>query len=184
MSELFRAVEQVHQSGLNFMFHLPPYPGWDGLHPIVLHFPIVLLLVAPLLVVAGLVVPKHRHGFFLSALVLMVLGTVAAYIAVSTGEAAAQMADRTPEINRVLARHQAQADKVRFWFTVLTVVWLFIMAGFHFGRNKLAGWLNAVVPLLFLVCYLPAMLSLADMAHAGGRLVHQYGLHAMLPPER
>ena len=109
------------------MFHMPPYPGWDGLHPIVLHFPIVLLLVAPLLVMAGLVVSRHRNGFYLSALVLMVLGTVAAYVAVSTGEAAAQVADRTPEINRVLSQHQSQADRVRLLFTVLTLVWLAIM---------------------------------------------------------
>lgn len=166
------------------MFHLPPYPGWDGLHPIVLHFPIVLLLVAPLLVAAGVVIAKHRNGFYLSALVLMVLGTVTAYVAVSTGEAAAQMADRTPEINRVLSQHQSQADKVRLCFTVLTAVWLAIVLALHFGTNRLAGWLKLAVPLVFLVCYLPGTLLLTNMAHLGGRLVHQYGLHAMLPPEK
>lgn len=166
------------------MFHMPPYPGWDGLHPIVLHFPIVLLLIAPLLVTAGLVVSKHRNGFYLSALVLMMLGTVAAYVAVSTGEAAAQMADRTPEINRVLSQHQSQADQIRLWFTVLTVAWLAILLVFHFKSNKLPGWLKLAVPLVFLVCYLPGMMGIASMAHLGGRLVHQYGLHAMLPPEK
>ena len=166
------------------MFHMPPYPGWDGLHPIVLHFPIVLLLVAPLLVMAGLVVSRHRNGFYLSALVLMVLGTVAAYVAVSTGEAAAQVADRTPEINRVLSQHQSQADRVRLVFTVLTLVWLAIMLVFHFISHQLAGWLKLAVPLVFLVCYLPGMLILTNMAHLGGRLVHQYGVHAMLPAEK
>ena len=166
------------------MFQIPPNPGWDGLHPVVIHFPIVLLLVAPLLVVVGLLVAKHRNGFFLSALVLMVLGTVAAYVAVSTGEAAAQVADRSPEINRVLALHQSQADKMRLWFTILTTGWLAIMLALHFGRNKLGGGLKIVVPLIFLLCYLPAMLGIANMAHLGGRLVHQYGVHAMLPPEK
>ena len=28
------------------MIDLPPVPTWDGLHPLIIHFPIALLLVA------------------------------------------------------------------------------------------------------------------------------------------
>ena len=35
------------------MIEFPPIPSWDGLHPLIVHFPIALLLVAPLLVVLG-----------------------------------------------------------------------------------------------------------------------------------
>lgn len=32
---------------------LPPIPNWTGLHPLVIHFPIALLLVTPLFIIAG-----------------------------------------------------------------------------------------------------------------------------------
>ncbi len=49
---------------------LPSLPGWDGLHPLVVHFPIALLLVAPVFVVLGLVLPRAGRGFLVGALVL------------------------------------------------------------------------------------------------------------------
>ena len=36
------------------MIQLPPIPGWYELHPLVVHFPIALLLIAPLFVLLGL----------------------------------------------------------------------------------------------------------------------------------
>ncbi len=39
---------------VNSCSSFPPFPSWDGLHPLIVHFPIALLLVAPLFVVLGL----------------------------------------------------------------------------------------------------------------------------------
>ena len=43
----------------------PPVPSWDAMHPMVVHFPIALLLVAPLFVVmaAGACVARTRGGW-------------------------------------------------------------------------------------------------------------------------
>jgi uncharacterized membrane protein len=157
---------------------------WDAFHPLVVHFPIALLVVAPVMVLVGLIFRTHRNGFFLSAAVLMVLGTIAAYLSISTGEAAAQLADRTPAINRVLAEHQVQAENVRKWFTVLSVLWLALMVGLHLGREKIQTWLRVSLPVVFLGFYLVGVSQLATMAHAGGRLVHTFGLRASLPDEK
>ncbi|HMM34152.1 MAG TPA: hypothetical protein PKA62_05380, partial [Thermoanaerobaculia bacterium] len=80
------------------MIELPPMPSWDGLHPLIVHFPVALLLVAPVLVLLALVVRGHRRGLLLAALALMVLGTAASWVAVSTVEAAGKLADRSPEV--------------------------------------------------------------------------------------
>ena len=76
---------------------LPPIPPWEGAHPIVVHFPLALLLVAPVLVVLSLLVPKLRRGIALSALAVMALGGAGASLAVASGEATEHAVERTPE---------------------------------------------------------------------------------------
>ena len=166
------------------MLHLPPLPTWDALHPLVVHFPVALLFVAPLLVFCGVVIRPQRNGFYLAAGIVMLLGTIATHVAVSTGAAAAEVAERTPEINRVLDQHVAFAEKVRLAFTTLTIVWAALLALLHFGRQRIPTWATYSLPALFLGGYLWGLLFIAQMAHFGGRLVHQYGVHAMLPPEK
>ena len=56
---------------------LPPIPSWTELHPLVIHFPIALLLVAPLFIIIGMIVnPQKGRPFLIAALILMLLGTV------------------------------------------------------------------------------------------------------------
>ena len=55
---------------------LPPIPSWQAIHPLIVHFPIVLLLIAPLFIVMGVVPrPARSFPFLLVALILMTLGT-------------------------------------------------------------------------------------------------------------
>ena len=35
------------------MLQFPPFPTWDSLHPLIIHFPIALLLVCPLFILIG-----------------------------------------------------------------------------------------------------------------------------------
>jgi uncharacterized membrane protein len=164
------------------MFELPPIPAWDGLHPLIVHFPIALLLVAPLFVVLGLLVGRHSRLLMTSALVLMVLGTAASYVAVSTGEAAGKLADRTPEVNQVLQHHEQLAERTRLTFTVLTVVLAGLLAGPAVLKRPLARVPATVLTLLFLGVYGAGAIVLANTAHNGGRLVHELGVRSLMPP--
>jgi uncharacterized membrane protein len=164
------------------MLMLPPWPGWDGLHPLVIHFPIALLLVAPVFVLLAIVRPRQSGMFGLSALILLVLGTVAAFVAVETGEAAAELATRTDAINAAIARHASLAETARNLFAGLTVLYALLLVLPRVVR-KLAsrGWVTATNT-IFLGLLLAGGLVLANAAHQGGLLVHKYGLQAMLPP--
>jgi uncharacterized membrane protein len=77
------------------MSFFAPFNTYDTLHPLLVHFPIALLLVAPLFVVLGLLV-KKGDSFKQSALILMVLGLAALYVTASTGNAAKKVVERTP----------------------------------------------------------------------------------------
>ncbi len=161
---------------------LPPWPGWDGLHPLVIHFPIALLLVAPLFVALAVVRPKHGGMFGLSALLLLVVGTAGAFVAVATGEAAAELATRTDIITAAIERHATLAERARDIFAGLTVLYA-VLLGLPLLVAKLENrrWVMASNA-FFLVLLLGGGLVLASAAHHGGMLVHKYGVQAMLPP--
>jgi uncharacterized membrane protein len=162
---------------------LPPWPGWDGFHPLVIHFPIALLMVAPVFVALAIIRPKQAGAFGLSALILLVLGTAAAIVAVETGEAAAELATRTEAVNAAIARHASLAATARNAFAGLTVLYALLLGlpRMSPGRFASRGFVTAANA-AFLALLLAGCLVLANAAHHGGLLVHKYGVQAMLPP--
>ena len=161
------------------MFGLPPLPSWDGLHPLIIHFPIGLLFVAPLFVVIGAILkPQKSRPMFVAALLLMVLGTVAAVIAMESGEATAKLADRTPQINAVISAHEDLAERTVITFTALDLLFLAIVVLPQLMKRVPARLLTTALPLLFLAAYAFGVLTLTNTAHNGGRLVHEFGVHA------
>jgi uncharacterized membrane protein len=165
------------------MIQFPPIPAWDALHPMIVHFPIALLLVAPLFVGIGVLLqPETGRRYLVSALILMALGTAAVFVALETGEAAAKLAERTPEINAVLEHHEELAEATRVVFSVLTVIFAAMLFLPRLLRRS-SGWLvSRALPLVFLVLYGAGMLLLVNTAHNGGRLVHEFGVKAMMAP--
>ncbi len=166
------------------MFQLPPIPGWDGLHPLIIHFPIALLFAAPVFVVLGAVLsPRKGRPMLYAALLLMVLGTVSIFFAVETGEAAGKLADRNPEINAMLEHHEALAERTRLTFSILTVVFAGILAVPIIRKREPKRVATTILPLVFLAVYGAGMVVLANTADHGGRLVHELGVHALIPPD-
>lgn len=164
------------------MIALPPIPAWDALHPLVVHFPIALLLVAPILVLLGLILePKRGRGLLVAALILMTLGTIAAWVAVGTGEAAGRMAERSPAINTILEQHEELAETVRLVFTALTAIFAAVLFLPATLRRPLGRAATTSLLVVFLGFYTIGALLLANTAHNGGRLVHEQGVHALMP---
>jgi uncharacterized membrane protein len=165
------------------MFHLPPVPSWDGLHPLIIHFPIALLFAAPLFVVIGAALgPRRGRPMLYSALLLMALGAASTFFAIKTGEAAGKIAERSPEINAMIERHESLAENTSLTFSVLTILFAGILLA-PVVRHRTPGRIaSTILPLLFLVAYGEGMLLLANTADHGGRLVHELGVHALIPP--
>ncbi len=160
----------------------PPIPSWDGLHPLIIHFPVALLLVAPLFVVVGVLWKKHGFAFLVAGLLLMAMGTAAAYVAVETGEAAAELADRSPEVNPVLSHHQKLADRTRLVFTGLTALLAVLVFVPALLKKEMKRSLAIPLYAFFLLLYAGGAALLSNTAHNGGRLVHEFGVRALVLP--
>lgn len=160
------------------MFGIGPLPGWDGLHPIVVHFPVALLAIVPVFLLLGLIRPAWRRGLMWSALLLMVLGTAALWLAVPTGEAAEEVAERVPAAASVLEAHESLAETARAFFTILTLIFGVILQGLRTLRRETETGPALALHLPFLALYLAGVLVLMNTAHQGGRLVHEFGVTA------
>lgn len=166
------------------MLQIPPTPTWEGFHPLIVHFPIALLLVAPLFAFLGLLgirrSPSKGRPFLMAALLLMILGTGAAFLAAETGEAAARMAPETPQIRSVLEHHEGLAEGVEIISSALTAALAGILFLPRLLHRELSGSRLTVLLVLFLVACGAGALIVANTAHAGGRLVHEFGVKAAL----
>jgi uncharacterized membrane protein len=162
---------------------LPPIPDWQAVHPLVVHFPIALLLIAPLFVVMGAVQkPGRGYRFLLAALILMAVGTISTFIAASSGEAAGELAERVPQAKAVLDQHQELAETTEIAFSALTFIFASIVFVPKLLKRNRSRMLSTVLPLVFLVLYATGAVSLANTAHQGGRLVHELGIKAPIHP--
>jgi uncharacterized membrane protein len=162
-----------------FDMTFPPIPSWDGLHPLIVHFPVALLLSAPLFVVLGALFPKTR-GLSLAALLLMLMGTVGAFLAVETGKAAGELAVRTAQVSQTLEGHEELAETTRDVFAGLTVLFALLLIVPKFLRKQPTRRVSLALTLVFLAAYSVGGLYLVNTAHQGGRLVHELGVQALI----
>ena len=163
---------------------LPQLPDWDALHPLVVHFPIALLMVGPLVAFAAIFLPKYRTGLLIGAFVVMLLGTISAFVSVETGEAAADLVDQTAEISPVLQLHMKLAEYTRDAFTVLTVILALMAFVPIFWKRPIHKAIAIAVYVIFFAGCAGGVLLLVNAAHRGGLLVHQFGVHAIIKSEK
>jgi uncharacterized membrane protein len=165
------------------MFHLPPIPSWDGLHPLIVHFPIAVLLVVPIFLLIAIALKRDRgRAFLISAFLLLAIGTFAVFIAVRTGEAAGKLADRSPEINSVLQHHEELAEHTRVLFVSLTLLLAAVLVVPNFIRRPVPRFAHVGSLVVYLLLYSMSIPSLVNTAHNGGRLVHELGVHSLIAP--
>ncbi len=141
------------------MPHLP----MESAHPLIVHFPIALLLAAVLLDLLALAL--RRPGLHRVALWNLSLGTVGAAVAVLTGLQVEDIAKHSFEIWKVLELHKRLG---------ITTLILGIMA--LALRLRYRDQLSPRLRLLSLIIMLAMTGTLAYGAFLGGRLVYEFGV--------
>jgi len=162
------------------MTWFPSIPGWDGIHPALVHFPIALLLAVPLLLVVSLFARKSWCAWAGAAWVVMVLGAAAAWLAVGSGHAAGQLVDKTDDLARAIARHEALGVLTRNLFTALALLFAAILLLPAVIRRPLPAPIRISLHAAFLALFLAGTTVLVNAANQGGHLVHERGVRSMV----
>ena len=135
----------------------------ESFHPILVHFPIALLLAALLIETLGLLFSKqHWHRVSLWNLTL---GAAGAAVAVLTGRQAMAVAKHSMEIYRIMELH----ERLGYGVLALTI----LIAGCRLlARDRISRKTRWMLwALLAAACGL-----MAFSAHLGGRMVYEFGV--------
>jgi len=152
-------------------------PDWNHLHPALVHFLIALLLVAPVLVLLGALWPAQRKGIHAAALLLLVLGTAGALLALATGQAAEVFARRTLELRAAVDRHEDLAQTATALFGILTLAFGVLWGLPLIRKRALPGKVEAGLMTVWLILAVAGVITLGRAGHEGGRMVHDLHTH-------
>lgn len=143
----------------------------DPLHPAVVHFPIVLVILLPIVAVATLLAVRRgaraRRAWAIPVAVAAAL-TLSAWVAVQTGQQQEERVERVVAEN-ALETHEEAAERFLVLSGVLLLVTLGGLAGGIVGR---AGRVASTAGAFALV------LAGWQVGHSGGSLVYQHGAAA------
>jgi uncharacterized membrane protein len=140
-----------------------PLPGW---HPLVVHFPLALILVAAALLLAA----RLLRNASLAATAATVgtwnlcLGAAAALFALGTGLAGVIDLDVGAAARQAISLHMRWA-----LFTTLTLVLLAVWRGAGTAQESRPSW-------IFILVLLGASAALVFTGYRGGRNVYEYGV--------
>lgn len=142
-------------------------PDWSpNIHPMIVHFPIVLLLLAVLLDISGLLLKKF-NWVEKSALLLYILGTIAAAAAFFTGRAAFDSIDIPANVIPAINEHADWAEITLWFFIAFTVIRFSLL---FFSSIK------KIVLITIVLIGLIGTYFVYQTAEHGAKLVFGYGL--------
>ena len=135
------------------------------LHPLVVHFPIALLLVATVIEIVNLVLKKDDLSK--TGTVLFVLGVISGLVTLVTGDGAEEFAfdNWGKGIFDTVELHSLLAGISVILFAIVAVVKLF---GKRFKLNK------NLITALVIVFSIAGSTTLAITGHLGGKIVYQH----------
>lgn len=139
------------------------------IHPMLVHFPIALLVVGFLADVTGLFVKK---GFFTQvAFLLQILGTIGVIAAVITGHLAGAGVSDEGMLGQAVERHE-DAATLTLYISCMAVVYRIIMV---YLKKYESFWKT-----IGLIMYFASVVAIARTGYYGGELVYKHAAGVQL----
>ena len=138
------------------MEKIPEMWRTELLHPLFVHFPIALLIIAAIVIVIYRLnlIPKWNSRLAFSSLILLIPGTILAWISVYTGTLADSVVGREVCDPTVLEDHERFAYITAYLFTGVTVIEIVLQKWKHTffeSKKKLKKFLSVISLILVLV---------------------------------
>jgi uncharacterized membrane protein len=145
-------------------------PGW---HPIVVHFPLGLVVIGALLLLAARILRQERHAATLATVGTwnLCLGAFAALVALATGLAATLHLQVGPAAHQAISLHMRWA-----MFTTLALLLLAVWRGAGNAQESRPSW-------IFIVILLAATAALVVTGYRGGQNVYRYAVGVVSPAD-
>ncbi|MEI6279173.1 MAG: DUF2231 domain-containing protein [Verrucomicrobiae bacterium] len=141
----------------------------DPLHPAIVHFPIVLLLLGAPLALFAVFVRKWNLPVLVA--IVLSLGSAGAVVATVTGGKAAEMAGELPDDGELaLDRHEGWGKRARIAAVLASA--LAILSAALVRKPAAARMAGAVAA----IAAVAAAFSVAQAGHYGGQMVYKYGV--------
>lgn len=151
------ASTETKPEAMPFMVDFPNY------HPLIVHFPIVLLIVGAVFQVLSFVM--YRKEFGMVTLLLLLTGTISAWLASNVFHV--HVMNLTESAAKIFETHELMA-KYTFWLAIAAIA---AKAVSHFYLNR-KWWSEAVV----LILLVGASITVSIAGHRGAQLVHMEGV--------
>lgn len=139
------------------------------LHPMIVHFPIALLIVGFLFDIAGSI--TKRESFTQTAFYLIILGALGVIAAFITGDQAGSGITEEGALKQALENHEDAAT--------LTIWIVSIVAAFRIALVLLKKF-KGVLKMVSLALFLIAVLAIARTGYYGGELVYKHAAGVQL----
>ena len=138
-------------------------------HPVVVHFPIALSFILPILILVFaymIKVKKMSHQAWLVVIGLQIFTTVSGYVALETGENEEHQVEKVLN-KKYIHEHEEKAEI----FVGSTVIALVLSVAVFFLKQELQFGIKLVICVISLVSSYLAY----NAGHSGGELVYRYG---------
>ena len=156
------------------MNQLPDFWRTEIYHPLTVHLPLVALILSTFFIILSLFI-KRSHWFKMGSL-LLIIGTIGAWIAVYTGNMADSVVARDICDPTVLESHENTAYLVSWIFTAASVA---VIINHYLKANKLIKLAKAFIVVLSIA----GSAFLVYQGHLGSTLVYQQAAGVYVPSE-
>lgn len=144
------------------------------LHPLVVHFPIALLILAGVIEIVNVFMKKELLNKF--GTLLLILGVISGFVSLSTGEESEHFAESTwgNAIEDKIESHENFADISMIIFSALTVIKILFRHNiFKFSFLQSKALRGGVATVLIVLLSLGGIAALAETGHLGGKIVYE-----------